>query len=526
MLSTLFTYMKVFFKFILSLTLILNGYACILSAQPTKSSQPAALAERMINNPDFAKNAKGEDFCWHARYNMDEFVTNYKLTQDTAWLNAGIKYYEFLISQMDTDPDGYKGWIGPYAYDNRFWQDALVGDAILITGLLDFSILVLENSALKKKYGLAAYKYIDLAEKNFAQKWDKRGTWYDDGPFGAYVGFSKFLIPGKLDHWIEDSTVNRAGISHPFNKQLDAAQVFLRLFRTTGKKQYRERAEKIHFTLKNHFQYFDDHYCWNYFEPLTPGDIDLKNRETLHGVWVHPWRPGYQASEVDKIVEAYHYGIVFNAEDIQRIINTNLEVMWNKDPENPRFINSNGFGADGDTTGVSAFKAAYGHSSVTKNAGELWTGLLDFNQTIRDLYEVRFKNGQHLQEKIRYEKTIKLNLPSFKRKFADKAYSIPEFKPGNSRELYLATVLPHRLQKDTNAIIICKTYEPGYLQIDLYSMDGKKLQGLYTGKIKEGTFITTWDGRLKDKNERMKKGKYYVRWSIGDGYRQFPVEII
>ena len=90
-------------------------------------------------------------------------------------------------------------------------------------------------------------------------------------------------------------------------------------------------------------------------------------------------------------MEAYHYGIVFDEQDIRRIINTNLDVMWNKDKVHPKFINSNGLGADGDTTGLAAFQRAYGHSNVVKNGGELWTALLDFDQTIRDLYELRFK---------------------------------------------------------------------------------------------------------------------------------------
>ena len=101
-------------------------------------------------------------------------------------------------------------------------------------------------------------------------------------------------------------------MSHPFNKQMDAAQVCLRIYRVTGEKFYWDRAEKIFFTAKSRFQYFDDHYTWNYWEPLVPKDIDLERKNTRHGVWVHPWRSGYQAGEVQKIVEAYHYGMVFD----------------------------------------------------------------------------------------------------------------------------------------------------------------------------------------------------------------------
>lgn len=514
------------FIFLFSLPVLLCA-AILVPAQdsPLVRITPKALSAGMINNPAFAENAKGENFCWHARVGMDQYVENYQLTGDTAWLDAGIAYYDFLISRMDTDPDGYSGWIGPYAYDERYWQDALVGDAILMTGILDFCVLVLENDSLKKIYGSKASAYVEIAKRDFAEKWDKRGTWYEDGSYGAYTGFSKFLNPDNLKKWIYDPAANRAGISHPFNKQLDAGQVYLRLYRITDNAVYKNRAERIFFTLKSHFQYFDDHYCWNYFDPLTPGDIDAEKKDTRHGVWVHPWRSGYQASDVEKITEAYHYGIVFSEEDMQRIINTNLNVMWNKDKTNPKFINSNGLGADNDTTGIAAFKRAYGHSTASKNAGELWTGLLDFDQTIRDLYELRFREGKRPAERLRYENTVLKNPPGFKRKYAKGKVTVPEMRFTESKELYLATVLPHIITKKEKSVIICKSWTPGTLQVDLYSLTGKKITNLYTGKTGEETFMIRWDGR--DPAGKVNyRGDYKIRWTTGSGYREFPVTIL
>ncbi len=63
--------------------------------------------------------------------------------------------------------------------------------------------------------------------------------------------------------------------------------------------------------------------------------------------------------------------------------------MWNGDKENPKYINSNGLGADGDTVGIASFQRAYGHSNVVKNGGELWSSLMDFDQTIRELSAAR-----------------------------------------------------------------------------------------------------------------------------------------
>src|ERR1035437_7068946 len=366
---------------------------------------PSGLAEQMIHNPIFLKDAaKGESFCWNARVGMDDYVNNYGLTKNTEWLDAGIKYYDFLISKLDTDPDGYKGWIGPA--DGNVWQDAMVGDAILMDGILNFVVLVKEDVKLKSKYNQKADEYLKTVKKEFFEKYDKRGCWVEDGPYGSYIGFTKFLKPNDLTKWVAGPRNTNPGISNPFNKQMDAGIVCLKMMRITGDKYYRDKAQRIFFTAKSHFQYFDNHYCWNYFDPQYKGDVDVARNNTRHWVDVHMWRSGYQASEVDKIAEAYQYGIVFDEQDIKRIINTNLNVMWNKDKVNPKFINSNGLGADGDTVGLAGFKRAYGHSNVVKNSGELWTGLLDFDQTVRDLYELRFKGDKNSDAYIKYKNTV------------------------------------------------------------------------------------------------------------------------
>lgn len=490
----------------------------------TIGTTPEELAVKMINNPEFIENANGENFCWHARVNLDQFVDNYNLTKDTRWLDAGIKYYDFLIGKMATDPDNYKGWIGVYGYDSNYWQDALVGDAILLEGILNFSVLTLEDPDLKSKYQEKANSYVEIAIKDFFEKWNKRGCWIDDGPYGTYIEFNKYLKKDNLKEWLQAPEGSRSGISHPFNKQMDAAQVCLHLYRITGDSIYRKRAEKIFFTAKSHFQYFDDHYCWNYYEPLYPGDVDLEKKETRHGVWVHPWRSGYQAGEVERIAEAYEYGIVFDEVDIKRIINTNLNVMWNKDTINPRFISSNGLGADNDTTGRADFRRTYGHSNATKNSGELWTGLLPFDQRIRNLYELRFKNNKHPLEYLRYKNSVLTDPPGFKRKYIKGEVTVPFVDFTESKELCLATVLPHLISKGEKSIIICKSWVPGKLMIDLYSTDGKKICNLFTGKIGEGTFMITWDGKDPAK-KALFKGDYKIRWTIGEGYREFPVVI-
>src|SRR5688500_4649170 len=214
---------------------------------------PEELYQKSINNPGFEKSPDGEGFCWQARGAMNQFISYYKLSKNTEWLEAGIRYYDFLVDKMATSPDGYKGWVGAYLSDKKYWQDVLVGDALLTEGLLNFAILVLEDNDLKSKYKAKADEYVQLGEKHFAEKYDARGTWVDDGPYGAYIGSNQFLKPGDLSKWVTRPGVAEAGMSPPFNKQMDAGLVFLLLHRATGKKQYHERAQKIYLTAKSHF---------------------------------------------------------------------------------------------------------------------------------------------------------------------------------------------------------------------------------------------------------------------------------
>ena len=56
------------------------------------------------------------------------------------------------------------------------------------------------------------------------------------------------------------------------------------------------------------------------------------------------------------------------------------------------------------------------------------------------------------------------------------------------------------------------------------STDDKKICNLFNGKIGEGIFIITWDGKDPAKKATY-KGDYKIRWTIGSGYREFPILI-
>lgn len=484
----------------------------------TPTNSPSATYQSIMSNPNLTQY-EGESWCWHAAYSIHTFVDGYEATHNTQWLDYGVQYYDYIVEQMKTGPDGYKGWIGPYIYDNNYWCDVHVGDAILLRGMLRFSVLVLSDSTLKPAYESKADSYIQIAKKDFVEKWDARGTWEEDGPFGCYVSDDAYMAPNDYSEWRYGSEVTKSNLSLPFNKQTDCAVVCLYIYRATGEQFYRDKAEMIFYTMKSRFQYFDSHYVWNYWEPLGDWDIDSQTNLPRHWVNVHPYR-NYQAGEVDDIVIAYHAGMVFDSLDVQRIINTNMEIMWNKDSNNPAFSNAN----------ITHTPPSYDNDGNT--AGTLWTALADFNQTVRDLYyKIHFEGASTISVARAYYENVTLSKqPGFARKYTDDTVSVTGFNHTECSEINMAAVFPSIIERGKESVIINKSWTSGNLEIALYSGDEKK-KVLYDSYIQGGSdglggiFIMKWGGKDPDGVETY-SGDYKIRWTFGNEYREFPVSII
>jgi hypothetical protein len=484
---------------------------------------PQAEYNAMINNPAFAKDACGEGFAWHAVFFMHRYLQGYKLSGDTAWLDAAVNYYDFLISRMATAPDGYRGWIGPYIYDANYWCDVHVGDAVLMRGVLDFAILVSGDQHLQSKYGAKARSYVDIARRDVVEKWDARGTWREDGEGGAYVGYDRYLRPGDLTAWCQSPDVKNSSLSLPFNKQNDMAQVCLRLWRITGEEFFLRRAELIFFRMKRCFQFFDDHYVWNYWEPFGPWDLDLAAGKTRHWVGVHPYRD-YQAGEIHQIVDAFHCGIVFDEVDIQRIINTNLKVMWNGDRQNPHFLNSNA-----THTVLKDFPKG-GHWN--KVAGTLWD-LEDFDQTIRDLRSARFRTQEKPSlERWYFEKITCGTPPGLARKYPRGAVHIPPIKFTVCRDINLAVALPGTVAPGGTTVLTSKCWKPGRLEVSLWDKAGTTPHAvLFTGEVPgggeglSGLHLFPWNGINPATGKRLPAGNYLARWTMGPDVRERPLVV-
>ena len=525
--------------------MLLGVGVLILSASLARAAEPkAGSAEAFYNQAVRSATPKGpgtgEQFCWNANFSMGTFVRAYQAWHNPEWLDYGVKFYDFCISKMMTGPDGYKGWIGPFIYQKTVWCDVHVGDSILADNMLEFAELVLADKTLKKKYGEAAGRYVELARKHVIEKWDHRGTWREDGPYGAYVSWDTYCQPEKLDTWTKMAAGDeKTAISLPFNKQNDMALVCLKLYRITGEKMYRDKAEKIYAFMRSRFQFVGDHYVWNYWEPFGPWDVDLATGKTRHWMNVHGYR-NYQAGEIGQIVEAYHTGVVFTKTDIERIINTNLKVMWNGDKTAPKFVNSN---ADLPVPAMTeAEKKARAEAEAANpyakegRAGCLWTGLLDFDPTIRELYALQVKGDQtdvrSALARDYFEKVTLKRPAGFERRHVEGEVMPPERPVSECRSLTVAAVMPSVVKAGTKSIVLCKARVPVELEVAVYSADGKeKKLVLHKGPVPGGTdgmagiFILQWDGSDPAGKVTLDKGDYRLRWTVPDGHREFAVTL-
>jgi len=491
---------------------------------------PGDLYAALTLNPALKENSGGEPFAWHATHNGDLFVKAYRVWKDTAWLNSGIRYYEFLRSHMHPGPDGYIGLIGPNFRDNGLWNNEVISDALVANLLLEFSELVLNDATLKKKYAKNANEYVAFCRKHMIEKWDKRHLWYEIGGYGDYLFGSDFVKPGDFSHWIRDEkTPSGPRLSIQYNIANCLGVTNLRLYRITGETVYRDKAEKLFFRLKSNIMFFNNHYVWNYWSPFYENDIDSATMKPNHWVNVHPYRPGYQAIEVSQIAEAYHTGVVFDSTDIQRIINTNLDVMWNKNREHPEFIIA---------TGQHPHPSDKNEENAVAGRGTLWSSLGDFSQTILDLYRQELKGSagsKDVEVKIQqaYFETIIAKIPpDFSRRYSPgRPVVVKEVPLGNSPDMNYVGVIPYIIKHGQKAFVVVKSSSSGELTIDLYSRNGKtKITTLHHASITgdgdglKGFLITTWDGIDPDKKMTF-KGDYLVRWTLNGKYRDYAIQI-
>ena len=315
----------------------------------------------------------GEEIGWLISPFLNGFYYGYQATNDTKWVENFIDWTDSWIKRGVAEPDGFIGWPkgdGGGGESKTYSADSLLGEAMAFRPVVLMADEILKTPALESRWGDKARSYLDLAARNF-QKWDSRDAWREVKDGGLWV-VPAFGIDNQTGRWSEGVARKKTdGFSNPDNKENHIARWLVAMHDVTGKTVCRERAEKWFRLMKSrmHTREGTKYFVWDYWEPGGPWDIKTDGTPR-HWVGVHP-NGGYYDIDVEAIVTAYEHGLVFTKDDIDRLIATNRDFMWNQKIEGAKFQRIDGGEVD---------------ARWKNSPGVLWHALLPYDETLRKIF--------------------------------------------------------------------------------------------------------------------------------------------
>ena len=315
----------------------------------------------------------GEELGWKVSPFLNGFYYGYLATRDTKWIEMLMDWTDACIRRSIKEPDGLIGWPkgdGGGHESDEYVSDSLLGEAMMLRPVVLMSDVIRKSSDLKKRYGVKAEGYIELAEKIF-EKWDSRDCWREVKGGGAWV-VPNFGIDLKKGGWSSGYAERKiTGFTNPDNKENHIARWMLAMYDVTKKPVYRERAKGWFGVMTSRMKLRDQgkYFVWNYWEPAGPWDYK-PNGEPKHWVGVHP-NGGYYDIDVEAIVCAFEHKMVFDRSQIELLIATNRDFMWNQKVEGARFQRLDGGEED---------------ARWKNGAGVLWEALVPYDETLRRIF--------------------------------------------------------------------------------------------------------------------------------------------
>ena len=315
----------------------------------------------------------GEEIGWLVSPFLNGFYYGYRATGDAQWVARLVDWADSWINRGVKEPDGFMGWpkggTGG-AVEQELYADSLLGEAMVLRPVVLMADQILKTAAIKERFGPQAESYLRLAGQVF-EKWDARGCWRQVQGGGLWVvpAFGMDLQTGKWTDGYERRATD--GFSNPANKQNHIARWLLALYDVTGKPVYRERAEKWWQLMKSRMRTREGgkYFVWNYWDPAGPWDVK-PDGSPQHWVGVHP-NGGYYQIDVEGMVAAFEHGLVFTRQDIDRLIATNRDFMWNQQVKDARFQRIDGGEPD---------------PRWKDSPGVLWTALVPYAPTLRRVF--------------------------------------------------------------------------------------------------------------------------------------------
>jgi hypothetical protein len=310
------------------------------------------VANSMPTGTHYLEN-KSENLCWGEAYSQNAILDLFEVGRDTTLLDEMVIRLDGMIGTMwDVPPDivpcnravyrdGFLGWGSTYYDPNKYYQEYMVHDGMIIYPVIRFVRYVYRDSSLYSVYGNKADGYLRTIEANIIKKWyvNWKGT---AGQSGL-----------ELEHW--------GGFQYlPHNQYLIFAAALLALLDmiddphyTTADpvlpQFYQEKSAEMCSFFKNYLVYRGDKDCyfWGYWGAYSSGVEDFSH--------------GYM--DILTVLEAYQHSVVFVRTDLDRFTNTFTEAIWNGNMDSP-FISGAVDGSSSDNQGYFSW---------------VWTSLCEFD---------------------------------------------------------------------------------------------------------------------------------------------------
>lgn len=315
----------------------------------------------------------GEELAWHVSPFLNGCYYGYRATRDPKWVEMLVDWTDSCVRRGVKEPDGFIGWPtlgGGGGNAGDFSTDSLLGEAMMLRPVVLMAEEILTTPELEEKWSGKARSYLEVAEQTF-QKWDSRDCWREVKDGGLWV-VPDFGINPQTGKWtVGYAGRKHTGFSNPDNKQNHIARWLLALHDVTQKSVYRERAGKWFQLMKSRMKARQGgkYFVWNYWEPAGPWDYKV-NGAARHWIGVHP-NGGYYEIDVEGIVAAFEHGLVFRRNDLDRLIATNRDFMWNQQMEGAKFRRIDGGELD---------------PRWKNSPGVLWSALVPYDITLRQVF--------------------------------------------------------------------------------------------------------------------------------------------
>ena len=247
-----------------------------------------------------ASSGVGEKY-YTLQYVLTGTLAMYEATNDAKYLERALSWAETMVSKATIrDSDGYLHWSGPWsafgAKNISYFLHATQGS----TELARLARMILTDPALSEKYGVQARSIEAHVAKNYVERYWK-----------------------EINNW-RTRTCTRKDTEATSDKPVMTSRILVDLYRISGASNYKSLAEETMNCFKARTELYRGGLVWDRkFIPSDSGLVDTAHANRL----------------AVAMLELYDAGIVFDRSDIDSLVTTFRNLIWNGSETDPSFTN-------------------------------------------------------------------------------------------------------------------------------------------------------------------------------------------